>query len=144
MATDIFICSHNPVSGRLAILDDNERVAFLYLTQRGTQKPEKDAIAYMRLTPPETVDSKQMAKEGEAPLLSSEFATVEAVIANPSEKDFSFQWSSTGEAAVLLYKNLPIALVSASEKRGYSRSVSKENPLANPWNSRLYASLFGN
>lgn len=142
MAEDIFIHSHNPVSGRFAILDDNETVAFLYLTARGSQKPERDAIAYMRVPPPETVDWEEMAKKGEPPLLSRAIASAEAVLTNPSAADFSFRWSDDGEAAVLLHKDHPIALVSASEKRGHSKAAAKENSLTDPWNENLYQSLF--
>jgi hypothetical protein len=142
MAEDIFIHSHHPLSGRFAILDDNQTVAFLYLTARGTQKPEKDAIAYMRVPPPEGVDWQEMAKQGEPPLLPKELATSGAVLENPTSSQFSFQWSENGEAAVLLHNGRPIALVSATETRGYSRAVAKENRLTNPWNQQLYESLF--
>ena len=142
MAEDIFIHSRNPVSGRFAILEDNDTVAFLYLTARGIQKPERDAIAYMRVPPPENVDWEEMAKKGEPPLLSRAFASSEAVLTNPSSADCSFRWAEDGEAAVLLYRGQPIALVSASEKRGHSRAAAKENPLADPWDWKLYESLF--
>lgn len=142
MTEDIFIYSHNAKSDRFAILDDNETVAFLYLTHRGTQKPEKDAIAYMRITPLTQADWNEMAKTGKAPLLSQEFATGEAVIANPSAEDFSFHWSQDGETAALKYRGRSIALVSTLEKRGYSRSVSKASALANPWSDSVYESLF--
>lgn len=142
MAEDIFIHSHNPVSGRFAILDDNGTVAFLYLTARGTQKPERDAIAYMRVPPPETVDWEEVAKNGDPPLLSRAIASAEAVLATPSAANFSFRWSEDGEAAVLLHKGRPMALVSASEKRGHSKAAAKENSLTDPWNEKLYESLF--
>ena len=143
MAGEIFIHSHNPTSDRLAILEDNETVAFLYLTHKGTQTPERDAIAYMRITPPDSASWKEMAVKGEPPVLSKEYSSTETVIHNPTAEDFTFLWSEDGESAVLVHKDRPIALVTSTRERGYSRSVSKENPLASPWNQQLYDSLFG-
>jgi hypothetical protein len=132
MAEDIFIHSYSEASGRFAILDDNGKVAFLYLTKSGSQQPEKDAIAYMRNAPPKNADWREMAKAGESPLLSHDFATVDAVIPDALASEFSFRWSSDGKSVALIYKGSPIALVSASEKCGYSKAVSKANALADP------------
>lgn len=51
MAEDIFISTHNAISNRFAVFEDNEKVAFLYLTEVGSQNPIKDAIAYSRVPP---------------------------------------------------------------------------------------------
>jgi hypothetical protein len=142
MAEGIFIHSHSDVSGRFAVLDETEQVAFLYLSKPRTQEPEKDAIAYMRVSPPKNVDWKELAKSGMPPVLSEEFASSNAIIPSANENQFSFVWSADGNSTALIYNGLPIAFVSISEGIGYSKAVSKENKLTNPWNQALYDKLF--
>ena len=142
MAEEIFIYSHNEISNRFAILEDNEKVAFLYMTQQNSQKPEKDALAYMRITPPKTVNWAEMAKKGETPILSQENASKSAVLNNPKPSDFSFTWSKDGNSVSLSYKGNQIAFVTTNEKYGFSKAVSKENKLTNPWNQAIYEKVF--
>lgn len=142
MAEGIFIHSHNAESDRLAILDETEQVAFLYLTHQGTQKPERDSIAYMRINPPEKVDWNEMARAGIPPILSAEIASSTAVINDAKERYFSFSWSRDGASAALIYKGDPIAFVTISEKIGYSKAVATDNKLTSPWNQALYEKLF--
>ena len=142
MAEGIFIHSHNEKSNRFAILDETDEVAFLYITKQGTQKPEKDAIAYMRIIPPDDADWKTMAESGKPPVLSKNLASSNAVISQANESAFSFEWSNDGNSVSLHYKNEPIALVSTSKKIGYSKAVAKDNSLTNSWNQSLYNELF--
>jgi hypothetical protein len=143
MAKNIFIQSHNATSDRLAVFEDDEKVAYLYLTKPGTQMPEKDAIAYSRIALVEKVDWKKTKKTGDAPSLSKSVASRAAIIKNPEEGEFSFKWSADGQSVALLRKGEPIALASATEKLGYSKAVAKPSRLANPWNQKRYEALFG-
>jgi hypothetical protein len=143
MAEEIFIHSYSPVSARLAILDDNQRVAYLYLTARGTQKPERDVIAYTRVAPTTTPDWAEMAKNGDAPLLPKEFASPVAVIPAPVASEFSFKWSRDGVSVALLRNGQPIAFASLSDRLGYSKAVAKSGALANAWSQERYDKIFG-
>ncbi|PSS71688.1 hypothetical protein AYI85_04945 [Shewanella algae] len=142
MAEGIFIHSHNEVSDRFSILDETDEVAFFYITKKGTQEPEKDAIAYMRVTPEDNVDWKEMAESGRPPVLSSELASPNAVLLNANEGLFGFEWSADGNSVALHYNNEPIALVSAQKEIGYSKAVAKDNSLTNAWSQALYNGLF--
>lgn len=128
-AKDIFIHSHNPISNRLAVFEDNEKVAFLYLTKAGTQKPEKDAIAYSRVPLVAKVDWKRIKETGESPPLSQEVASPTAIVTNPVESEFSFKWSADGHAVALLRQGTPIAFATASDKFGYSKLSRSSVPL---------------
>jgi hypothetical protein len=143
MAKDIFIHSHNMASGRYAIFEDNEQVAYLYLTQPGTQKPARDAIAYSRVPLIAKVDWEQVKKTGEPPSLSQDIASPSAVLKNPLEREFSLQWSTDGQAVALLRNGEPIAFVSAADSFGYSKAAVKPSPLVNPWDQNRYEALFG-
>lgn len=142
MSKDIFIHSHNTVSGRYAILEDDQKVAYLYLTKPGTQKPEKDAIAYSRLALAEKIDWEHIKRSGEAPPLARDMASPAAIIQNPQDSKFSFKWSADGQAVALIRNGEPIAFAAATEKFSYSKAVAKPSPLANPWDQKLYEALF--
>ncbi|WP_426323486.1 hypothetical protein [Pseudoduganella sp. R-43] len=143
LAKDIFIHSHHPVSKRFAIFEDNETVAYLYLTKPGTQRPEKDAVAYSRVPPAPEVDWNVIGQTGEVPPLPRDVASSQALIRNPREQEFTFKWSSSGEAVALLRSGVPIAFAAASEKFGYSKAVSKSSHLANAWDQKRYDAIFG-
>ncbi|HVK54738.1 MAG TPA: hypothetical protein VM532_06885, partial [Burkholderiales bacterium] len=102
MAKGIFIQSRNAASDRIAVFEDDEKVAYLYLTKPGTEMPEKDAIAYSRVAPVEKVDWKKAKKTGDAPPLSRNIASPAAIIKNPEESEFSFKWSANGKSVALL------------------------------------------
>ncbi|NHQ85562.1 hypothetical protein HA050_05450 [Iodobacter sp. HSC-16F04] len=142
MAKDIFISSHNAISNRFAIFEDNEKIAFMYLTESGSQKPVKDAIAYSRIPPIAKVDWDRIKQYGDAPLLEQSMASSDAVIANPLEKDCSFRWSKDGHAVAILRNGKPIAFTSATERFGFSKAVSKLSHLANVWDQKKYESFF--
>jgi hypothetical protein len=143
-AKEIFIHSHNVASNRYAIFEDNENVAYLYLTEAGTQRPIKDAIAYSRKPLIAKVDWKKIQQTGEVPPLSADIASTQAIVKSPLESEFSFKWSKDGNSVALLRRGQPIAFTSLSEKYGYSKAISKPNPLANPWDQKLYDKLFRN
>jgi len=115
---------------------------YLYLTKPGTQQPERDAIAYMRISPVERADWERIQKTGETPLLSKDLASAEAQITNPAAREFSFRWSRDGNAVALLRNGVPIAFASISDRYGYSKAVSKDSPMASAWNQAKYDATF--
>ncbi len=51
MSEGLFLSSYNKVSDRYAILDEFDQSGVLYLTKPETQKPERDAVAYIQYAP---------------------------------------------------------------------------------------------
>lgn len=142
MAEGIFINSYNSLSDRYAILDEQDESAMLYLSEKGSQRPIKDAFAYMRIEPIDIDSWKDRMKAGEPPVLHKELASKQAVILTTKESDFSFIWSNDGDAVSLRYLNQPIAFISIDETFGFSKSVVKDSPVVNLWNEELFSSLF--
>ncbi|MFO1396527.1 MAG: hypothetical protein U1F48_05635 [Burkholderiales bacterium] len=142
MAQGLFLESHNVISKRHAILEDDERVAYLYLTRAGTQQPERDVLAYSRINPVDRVEWEASKQTGGAPLLLEELASESAVVEKPAEREFSFKWSPDGTAVALLRDDVPIAFASAAERFGYSKAVVKASPLANNWDQAKYEFTF--
>jgi len=66
MADDIFLQSESPVSHRHAVLEDDGAIAYLYLTEPGSIRPVRDAVAYTRLAPAAAEFSFVWAADGES------------------------------------------------------------------------------
>lgn len=143
IAEEIFLQSQSPVSKRHAVLEDNGKVAFIYLTEPSIPKPMKDAIVYMRVEPIEAVDWERITNTGDTPLLRRDLASPSAVIRNPKASEFSFKWSTDGESVAVLRNGQPLAFALVKDRHGYSRAVSVSSPLANAWDDARYTTLFG-
>lgn len=142
MAQGFFLESRHEGSKRFAIFEDDERVAYLYLTKPGTQQPERDAITYSRVEPVNSLDWDANLKRGDAPMLTKELASQTARIEKPVEREFSFLWSRDGNAVAILRNGVPMAFTSASERFGYSKAVNKSSKLVNAWDQTRYDALF--
>jgi len=142
MDNGIFLQSHNPISNRIAVFEDDEKTAFLYLLQKNSQKPEKDAVVYSRVPLPPKVDWSAISNSGNTPPLSIDVASKSAIISNPKTTEFSFKWSKDGNSVAILRNGIPLAFASTFEKYGFSKAIAKPSPLANPWNQNLYIKLF--
>lgn len=134
-AEPIFRSEQNPVSKRYSILEEDERVAWLYLTVAGESRPEKDALAYSVIEPVERTDWSEV-KEGRSPALSKEYASSHAVLRDRKVSDFSFRWADAGASVALLFRGEVIAFIDSSEKRGFSRALAKPGPLGIPLDSK--------
>lgn len=143
LAEPISIHSVHPKSARTAVLDDDGKIAYMYLTQSGTETPVRDAVVYSRVPLIPKVDWEQVKKTGEPPPLSADVASPQAIMKEPKANEFSFRWSLDGHSVALLRHGKPIALASARERLGYSKAVAKPSPLANPWDQKRYVELMG-
>ena len=142
MSEGLFLSSYNEVSERYAILDEFDESGMLYLTEPQTQKPERDAVAYIQYAPVSKETWKQKMRSGEPPQLPLGLVSKTAVIEKTVEQDFSFQWSADGNSVALLYRTAPIAFVTKSEKYGFSKAVVSDSPVVSVWSSEKFSELF--
>lgn len=142
MAEDIFITDYNSASKRWAILEDNGYSAWLYLTETGTQKPEKDAFVYSPVKPIEKLNIEEIKQKGTPPILTKELATKSAVIINAKSSDFKLVWAADGESVSVLYRGVPMAMIVKETERGYSASINKKGFFGLPWDTLIYDKYF--
>jgi hypothetical protein len=142
MSEGLFLHSFNEVSERFAILDEYGKTGVLYLSEAGSQKPEKDAFAYMLIDPISKVEWKERMLAGEPPILHNELVSETAILRNTHESDFGFLWAPDGLSVALIYKDSPIAFTSLNSKYGYSKAVNENSPIVNVWDGELFAQLF--
>jgi hypothetical protein len=133
----------HPGSLRYAILEASARCAWLYLTVPENYRVERDAFVFSPgplVTRDEAVGSASL---GEAPPLSVDYATPEAVLPDARREHFAFRWSDDGQSVAVLYQGNPIAMIVAGAERGYSRALSRSGPFGFPWDSEVYDATFG-
>ncbi|HZX26516.1 MAG TPA: hypothetical protein VFF16_05580 [Telluria sp.] len=141
-AQGIHLQSTNPVSGRLAVLEDDGIMGYLYLSAAGSAVPIRAVVVYSRQPPVAKIDWSRISKTGDAPPISRDIASATAVIAKPNASELSFRWSRKGDAVALLRRGEPLAFAAASRIDGQSKAVVRASPLAIPWNQRSYESIF--
>lgn len=138
---DLFKSECNEVSGRCAVIEDNGSSSWLYLTPKGGQGIDKDAFIYSPISPHKTLD-RDWIEAGNPPILSEEYASEFAVIKTPDEKEVILEWSEDGESVAVKIRGEVIAMIASGHERGYSKSLVSSSGFGNPWNSRLYNSIF--
>lgn len=139
----IFLSSRNPVSGRQAVFEDNGTSAWLYLTEAGSQRPERDVFVYSPIAPVAKECAMAEAKAGQPPPLAADYAVASAPFSGASAASLSFQWSADGEAIGLLHAGEPLAMIAAESKQGFSKAVSRPGPYGLPWDETVYRTRFG-
>jgi hypothetical protein len=137
-AEDLFISEQHPISQRSAILEDDGRVAWLYLTEPGTQKPAADCWLYNRVATPPRFDSAR----GEAPVVPATHAASGATQDPPFEKSVHFVWSSDGESVAVVFESQLAGFIAHGKARGFSRNIRVSGPFGNVLDMNLYRNLF--
>jgi hypothetical protein len=141
-AKDIYVDSKNPTSHRCAILEDDGRTAFLYLTATNTVRPERDIVVYCRDQPAAKVDWKEVERTGKPPPLTQDDASEKAVIKSPQKADFALVWSGDGESVLVLYRKTPWAMIVGGQTKGYSKALKRDGAFGLPWDQKAYEQAF--
>ena len=142
MSNGVFITDVHPLSKRCAILDDNGNSAWLYLTDPGQQRPEKDAFAYSPVPPVESLDIEAIGR-GEAPILPIGLASDDAVLTEVDSAQVSFLWSMDGESLAVAYQDRLLAMIVAGSEHGYSAALRQQGEFGLPWDEAVFEQAFG-
>jgi hypothetical protein len=106
--------SLHPDSRLMAIVVATDQLAYLWILKSGDKEKLADG---------EEVHTAVAYAIGPASI-PADYAAVEAPRIQ-QEDDLELEWSLDGQAVSLLYRQQPIAFVTASEKPGHSRAVTK-------------------
>lgn len=138
---EIFLLEQNPVSKRWALFDENDNIAYLYLTERESQQPLADVVVYAK----ELVHHHALTaplRQGLPPMLTQDYASPVAIRTDIKREDISFLWSAKGNAVAACIRGEPVAFVTASGGHAFSRAVGREGPFGKPWNHAGFEKLF--
>jgi hypothetical protein len=135
---DLFISEQHPLSLRWAMIEDDGRVAWLYLTVPDSTKPIARCWLYNRIpAPPE----RNFAR-GETPVVPLTHAASGEPFTPPAASNVRFLWSTSGHAVAVYFGPDLIGFIASADGPGYSRHLKTSGPYGTPLDRALYSSVF--
>ncbi|MGH1492148.1 MAG: WD40 repeat domain-containing protein [Acidimicrobiales bacterium] len=135
----------SPDGESIAILHETVGSTWLYV--HGTpMEPAPGSVAvfvYSSVAPVGLDQAFAMMEHGHTPMLPGEHANQYSVRQGIESADISVRWSNSGGAVTVLLKGEPLSLFVVGDSSGYSKGISKEGFLGQPWSQRLFDSHFG-
>lgn len=135
---DLFLSEQHPISRRWAVIEDDGRVAWLYLTEPDTPKPAADCWLYNRVPPPPHFESAR----GEAPVVPGTHAGVDATIQPPPVESVRLRWSHDGESVAVFFDAELVGFIVKGQKRGFSRHIRVSGPFGSVLDTELFQRVF--
>ena len=99
-----------------------------------------DAWVYNRIPAPPTEAIKSF--RGGAPPAAQGYASDSALCEDPMAHNWSFTWSSDGDAVAAVKDGQAVAFIVLGQKGGYSRELVKDGPWGYPWPEQLFRQKF--
>jgi len=135
---DFFVSEQHPISRRWAVVEDDGRVAWLYLTELDTRKPVADCWLYNRVAaPPEFAGVR-----GQPPVVPQTHAGAGATLPPPARESVHLRWSPDGESVAVFFHAELIGFVVHGQKRGFIRHIRVTGPFGSVLDSELFQRVF--
>jgi hypothetical protein len=131
-----FISEQHPVSRRYAVLEDDGRTGWLYLTVGRESRPVADVWVYNRFAPTEQVENDDRSRP---PAIVKRFTAGDVAVDDPGRFEWRFRWSADGEAVALLRDGVIVALIGRGERRGCSAGIAAACPWGGPLSAQRVA-----
>ncbi len=112
-SVNLFVSEQHPVSRRWAVVEDDGSVAWLYLTEPGTETPVAKCWLYNK----------------------------EVLPRSRAQDAVWFKWSQDGESVAVLFAEELVGFIATGH--GFSKNLSKPGTLGSPIDRKLYENLFG-
>jgi hypothetical protein len=141
MADTPFLSETHALSKRCAVFEDDGVVAYLYLSQPGSQTIVADAWVYNRVDAPDPADVNSYRPD--PPPAAQGFAGERAQVSQPFARRWSFCWSADGHSVAICADGTPLAFIRAARRPGFSRNLNQTGPWGEPWSEEIYAATFG-
>ena len=139
MDDDLFLSEQHPLSRRWAILEDDGRAAWLYLTEPESTRPIARCWLYNRIpAPPE----RNFAR-GETPVVPLTHAASGEPFPPPPVGSIAFRWSDDGQGVAVLFGPELIGFIADPKGPGYSKLLRVLGPYGAPLDADLFSNVFG-
>lgn len=135
---DLFVTEQHPVSDRWAILEDDGRVAWLYLTEPGSTTPVADCWLYNRVPAPVDIEFKR----GETPVATLSYLVSGEPFTPPSAEAIRFLWSADGDSIAVLFDQQVFGFIANASQPGYCKLLSAAGPFGAPLDQTVYSNVF--
>ncbi|MFN3150852.1 hypothetical protein [Bremerella sp.] len=134
--------SLNEESHRVAVFEDDGTSAWLYLSAPNDRKPVADVWVHNRIEAPPSSEIKSY--RGGPPPAAAGYTEDSSICLDPTNHCWSFAWDPKGEAVALYCDGHPVAMLVASDRRGWSRNLRRDGPWGNVWSDSRYFSCIQN
>ena len=126
---NLFVSQLNPISNRTAIVEDDGRCAWLYLSEPGSTAPAAGCWLYNRMEAPKVLDDASIAK-GLAPMAPADHMIDPRPSTPPDPYSVWFSWTKDGQSVAVIADSPPIALgyILAGHRRGRSAKLKGSSP----------------
>ena len=135
---ELFVSEQHPVSRRWAVIEDDGRAAWLYLTEPDTRKPVADCWLYNRVPTPPHFDSVR----DEPPVVPQTHAGMGATSQPPAAESVRLRWSRDGESVAVFFDAELIGFIAQGQKRGFSRHIRVSGPFGSVLDAEIFHRVF--
>ena len=140
---DLFVSEQHSVSRRWAVVEDDGRSAWLYLSEPGAPKPVADCWLYNRVATPAQLDTQAVVR-GESPIVPATHASESATFSPPAQQSVHFRWSHDGESVAVFFDAGLIGFIARGQARGFSKHLRAPGPFGSPLDAELFERVFTN
>ena len=129
-------------SRRWAVVDVDDRCAYLYLTEPERPRPVVDCWLF-NVCPPVTNDETlRLAQAGEQPPAPTGYVAPERC--GPRDPSaIEILWSADGLSVAARVFDEVLGFIAHATPPGISRDLLRPGPIGRLWNQHLYESIFG-
>jgi hypothetical protein len=139
MDDELFLSWQHPVSRRWAVVEDDGRAAWLYLTRPDGTEPVAACWLYNRVPAPAGCDSSR----GEPSVVPASHAVSPEPHPAPDEGAVSLRWSADGDSVAVLLDGRLAGFIAHATEPGYSAQLRQSGVFGNILDEELYAAVFG-
>ena len=134
----LVISAQHARSRRWAILEDDGRAAWLYLTEPDSTKPVADCWLYNSVPAPQ----ERNFKRGETPVVPLTHTHHAAPFPAPAVEEVALTWSPDGNSVAALFKGQVMGFIANLGPRGHSRLLCVAGPYGEVLDDALYERVF--
>jgi hypothetical protein len=139
MSEPLLLKSTSAVSGRTAVVFEEEDSVWLYLTAPGSGRRERACWLFNKPSAPPDPEMAIYRAQSAPPPAPASYIIPGGVREPAAAERWIFTWSRSGDAVVAAVDGLPLGFASISEKRGVSRYVARSGPWGSEWDEDLVA-----
>jgi hypothetical protein len=138
MDEDLFLSDQHPGSRRWAIVEDDGRSCWLYLTEADSTRIVAHCWLYNRVPAP----SGRIFERGDTPIVPAEYVIDPAPFPAPAATSVGFRWTQDGQGVAVQLAGELMGYLALPARFGYSRNLKAPGPYGCPLDLDAYAQAF--
>ena len=140
----IFLAQQHPVSKRHAIVDDDGRACWLYLTAPDSHEPVADAWLCNRVAAPASCDrAAGDPSPDDPPVVPVRYVVDPEPRVPPPVERVRLQWSTDGHSVAAYFDGDLMGFIAYAAGPGHSAHLRASGPYGEPLDADLFSAVFG-